>query len=255
MESYYSQHGEDFLVNKIFNNKTNGVFVEIGCLDGIEYSNTYYFEKKGWSGVCVEAHNDFITSLKTNRPGSTIVHCAVGEENKDEVVFYANKIGSLSTLDKSEEKRWQENYKDYFHGFEEQKVRMRTMTSIFDELKIGQIDFVSLDIEGYEINALKGLDFNKYKPSIFVIEYKDEEHKKGLEAILFPAGYKYLATIGCNLFYGLNYSAKKIINTNYGTINLTHVDMEGQARSHEVVLSKPTLKARVKNVVRKIIRP
>ena len=109
MEKFYSQHGEDFLVDKIFNGKTKGTYVEVGCLDGIEYSNTYYFEKKGWNGVCIEAHNDFIPILKQNRPKSTVVHCAAGEENKDEVTFYANKIGSLSTLDKNEEERWQKS--------------------------------------------------------------------------------------------------------------------------------------------------
>ena len=120
--NFYSQHGEDFLLNKIFKDKADGVYVEIGCLDGIEYSNTYYFEKKGWSGICLEAHNDFIPLLKMNRPGASIVHCAVGEKDKDNVTFYANKIGSLSTLDKNEEERWKKDYKEYFTGFEEQTV-------------------------------------------------------------------------------------------------------------------------------------
>ena len=110
MNSFYSQHGEDFLLNKIFKGKADGYFVEIGCLDGIEYSNTYYFEKKGWKGTCIEAHNDFINVLQRNRPNSSIVHCAVGEDDVKSVIFYANKVGSLSTLDKNEEERWKKNY-------------------------------------------------------------------------------------------------------------------------------------------------
>ena len=116
-EKYYGQHGEDFLLNRIFQGKSSGYYVEIGCLDGIEFSNTYFFEKKGWKGLCIEAHNDFITQLKKNRPAATIVHCAVGEKDLEEVTFYANKLGSLSTLDKSEELRWQQDhYKEFFHG-------------------------------------------------------------------------------------------------------------------------------------------
>jgi len=122
---FYSQHGEDFLLNKIFGGKKNGYFVEIGCLDGIEFSNTYHFERKGWRGCCIEAHKDFIDSLRKNRPKSAIVHCAVGEEDRDNVTFYANKVGSLSTLDKSEEDRWKKHYTKDFHGFEEQQVSMR----------------------------------------------------------------------------------------------------------------------------------
>ena len=78
MSVYYSQHGEDFLLNKIFENKKTGYYVEIGCLDGIEFSNTYFFEKMGWEGACVEAHNDFIDKLRENRPRARVVHCAEG---------------------------------------------------------------------------------------------------------------------------------------------------------------------------------
>lgn len=246
MDIFYSQHGEDFLINKIFEDNPEGYYVEIGCLDGIEYSNTYYFERKGWRGACIEAHNDFIPTLKANRPNASIIHCAVGEANKESVIFYANKVGSLSTLDRNEEERWKKHYKEYFSGFEEQKVPMRTLTSIFDELKLKSIDFVSLDIEGYEVQALQGLDFNKYKPVVFVIEYKDDLHQKRLESILHPQGYRYLSKVGCNLFYSLNASHRKILMTGYGKVQLLLVDQAGVKHHHETVFSKVTLLDRLK---------
>src|SRR5262249_9101480 len=154
------------LLNKVFEEKKNGFFVEIGCLEGVAFSNSLAFEQIGWSGICVEAHNDFIAPLKMNRTGSTVIHCAVGEADRDNVTFFANKIGSLSTLDKSMENRWNQTHKNFFHGFEEQIVSMRTLTSIFDECKVVNIDFISLDIEGYEVEALKGLNLKKYRPRI-----------------------------------------------------------------------------------------
>lgn len=237
MEAFYSQHGEDFLINKIFKNRSEGYFVEIGCLDGIEYSNTYYFEKKGWKGLCIEAHQDFISALRRNRPQSKVVHCAIGEKDIENVTFYANKAGSLSTLDKNEEERWRRNYSNDFHGFNEQKVSMRTLTSVLDELKPTFIDFVSLDIEGYEVKALSGLDFSKYKPTVFVIEYKDENHKRGLEEILFTHQYHFLFQVGCNLFYSTDPSHREIMNENHGTITLTKVDANGVAHYHKRVLT------------------
>ncbi len=251
MDTYYSQHGEDFLINKIFAGKANGYYIEIGCLDGIEFSNTYYFEKKGWKGACIEAHQDFIAALKKNRPHASVVHCAAGEEDKDNVTFYANKIGSLSTLDKNEEERWRKNYKDYFHGFEEQKVPMRTLTTVFNDLGAGAIDFVSLDIEGYEVQALTGLDFDRFKPKVFIIEYKDETHKGKLEAILFKQGYHYLSKIGCNLFYSLDPAHKKIVTAPYGTVHLLQVDMDGKEHRHKADHLNPTLLRKVKSAVKK----
>jgi len=251
MDTFYSQHGEDFLINKIFADRTNGYYVEIGCLDGIEYSNTYYFEKKGWRGACIEAHNDFIPALKKNRPNASIVHCAVGEDNKESVTFYANKVGSLSTLDKSEEERWQKAYKDHFFGFEEQKVAMRTLTSIFDQLNIENIDFISLDIEGYEVQALKGLDLQKYRPRIFIIEYKDDVHKQELENILLKNEYHFLGHIGCNLFYGTDVADKKIVLGEHGKVELLLVDQEGKEHVHEVNFNRARIIDKVKFIAKK----
>jgi FkbM family methyltransferase len=256
MEKYYSQHGEDFLINKIFNGKKNGFYVEIGCLDGIEYSNTYFFEKKGWNGICVEAHKDFIEMLRKNRSQAQIVHCAVGEKDQDDVTFYANKLGSLSTLDKNEEERWKQSYSSFFTGFEEQHVKMRTLTTIFDESNVKEIDFISLDIEGYEVQALTGLDLKKYRPRLFIIEYKDEDHKAKLESILFPNEYKFLATLGCNLFYGTEVADKKILNGNYGTQDLIFLDEKGNELIRKVEISQPSamkkLRHKLSNIKRRL---
>lgn len=253
METFYSQHGEDFLLNRVFQNKRTGYFVEVGCLDGIEFSNTYFFEKKGWKGVCIEAHNDFIPRLKKNRPHASIVHCAIGEANKEGVTFYANKIGSLSTLDKSEEHRWKKNYHDYFYGFQEQVVPMRTLTSVFDELEVSEIDFISLDIEGYEVQALQGLNFRKYSPRVFVIEYKDDQHKAALEKILFPAGYKFFSRLGCNLFYGLVSKDARIINGRYGVVPLLQIDMNGTVYHHTADHLRPNAARKVRRVLKKSV--
>ena len=118
---------------------------------------------------------------------------------------------------------------------------MRTLNSIFDELKIKNIDFVSLDIEGYEVQALLGLDFTKYKPSIFVIEYKDDIHQQQLESILFPQGYYYLSIVGCNLVYSLNAKDRKVLMKGYGKVNLLLVDQAGVKQPHEVIFSEVSL--------------
>jgi FkbM family methyltransferase len=247
MEKYYGQHGEDFLTNKIFSGKSTGVYVEIGCLDGIEFSNTYYFEKKGWKGLCIEAHNDFITALNKNRPQAKIVHCAVGEKDIEEVTFYANKIGSLSTLDKGEESRWKEHYKDFFFGFEEQKVKMRTLNSIFADTGTTDIDFISLDIEGYEVQALTGIDLKKYRPRLFIIEYKDEDHKGKVDEILLTAGYYFLSVIGCNLFYSTHPADKKIITATYRNISLVSIDTNGNEKINTISLRKNGMMKKVKD--------
>ena len=204
MTDYYSQNGEDFILDQMFAGKTDGVFVEVGCIDGKRFSNTFHFEQKGWKGICIEAHPDYIPLLQANRPNSIICHCAVGETDQDDVIFYANERGSLSTLDKSQETRWKRDYAAYFHGFEEKHVPMKSLGTVFRENAIKYVDIVSIDIEGYEVNALRGFDFSLVKPSVMVIEADDVVHEKEVDSILFSQGYAKSIRVSGNIFYVLD---------------------------------------------------
>lgn len=222
MSKYYSQHGEDYLLELIFPDKTDGFFVEVGCIDGILFSNTLHFEEKGWKGLCLEAHPDYIPLLKHNRPNSIICHYAVGEKDEDNVIFYANDRGSLSTLDKSQEARWKKNYAKYFHGFEEKQVAKKTLTSIFRENQVGHINILSIDIEGYEVPALQGLDFNLYQPDVLVIEVDGDEQRKQYDALLLVHGYFVATILAGNIFYVRDQKLANRVQNVVTTIQLTH---------------------------------
>ena len=224
-EIYYSQHGEDYLVNKLIGHRRKGVFIEVGCIDGKRFSNTLFFEKKGWTGLCIEAHSDYIELLSINRPNSITVHAAVSDKNIIDSKFYANSRGSLSSLDKSSDKRWITDYPEFFSGFVEQKVREATLTSILIENEVKKIDFLSIDIEGNEISVLKGLDFKKYKPLLILCEYDTKSEYRELSDFLIPHGYSMLHTLRGNVLYGI----KTILGSYYPvsnipTINLMHTE-------------------------------
>jgi len=223
MGPYYSQSGEDFILDQMFAGKTDGFFVEVGCIDGKRFSNTLHFEQKGWKGMCIEAHPDYIPLLRENRPGSLICHCAVAEADQDSVTFYANKRGSLSTLDKSQEERWRRDYAKYFHGFDERQVPMRRLATIFRENNIERIDILSIDIEGYEVNALKGLDFSVTKPLVMVIESDNESHEREIESVLLPQGYIKSVRVSGNLFFVLDSALhERVRNKVFKGIKIIH---------------------------------
>jgi FkbM family methyltransferase len=220
---YYSQSGEDYILSKLFEGQNEGFFVEIGCIDGKRFSNTLHFAERGWKGLCVEAHNDYIELLKENRPESIIVHAAVGECDEKNVKFYANSRGSLSSLDESKGEEFQEKFGEYFTGFEVQQVEKLTLNSIFTKHNITKIDILSLDIEGYEVEALQGLDLKKFRPTVFVIESDSLEQQQQFDALLFPAGYTLIGKIGANLFYSSDMSLHGIIdNKDFGKVSITH---------------------------------
>src|SRR5688500_18948182 len=122
---FYSQHGEDLLLAAMLEDVEAGRFAEVGCIDGLRFSNTLHFEARGWRGLCVEAHRDYIDLLRENRPGSTVVHAAASERDAEQVTFYANRRGSLSSVDRGREAEFARRFGEYFTGYEEQKVSMR----------------------------------------------------------------------------------------------------------------------------------
>ena len=214
---FYSQYGQDVLLNQIFKEKESRFFVEVGCLDGKRFSNTLTFEKKGWKGLCVEAHRDYIDLLIKNRPNSIICHCAAGDYNENNVIFYANKRGSFSTLDPNKEELFKMKGGKYFTGFEKQLIKKRRLDYLFKKFKINQIDILSIDIEGSEIQALRGIDFKIYKPRVIVLETnRDKNYEKRISKFLLPFGYKKSISIGADVFYLANKSDhKKIYNKKF----------------------------------------
>lgn len=222
---YFSQHGEDFLLHQLFDNSKNGFFVEVGCIDGRRFSNTLFFEEMGWKGICVEAHSDYIQWLSENRPSSHIVHAAVGENDAEQVEFFANSRGSLSTLDKTKENEFAANYGAYFSGFEVQKIPMMTLNTIFSKLGVDHIDFLSIDIEGSEVQALKGMDLQRFRPTVMVLESDSKSQKAQMEDILLPAGYHFITSLSENLFYSLHKVHRSIIaNKTFKNVCITHTE-------------------------------
>jgi len=222
MTNFYSQNGEDIIIDDIFRDQPEGVFIEIGCIDGRRFSNTLRLEERGWKGLCIEAHGDYIESLTVNRPNSIVCHCAVAEKDSSDVEFYANSRGSLSTLDKSREYEFRKKYGTYFTGFVKQSVDARTLTTIFDDNRINSIDFLSLDIEGYEVEAIKGLDLERFKPEVMLIESDSEEHERQLDKLLIKTGYLKPIKVKNNIFYVRNKRiAERIRKKNYGG-TITH---------------------------------
>lgn len=250
---YYSQHGEDFILSKMFQNTEHGYFVEIGCIDGLRFSNSLYFEQKGWKGMCIEPHLDLIDLLRKNR-NCNIIEAAVGPEDKKEVPFYANNRGSLSSLDNSRETEYKDS--EYFAGYEVQTVEMVTLKTLFKREGVSKIDFVSLDIEGYEIPALEGMDFSLIKPTVWVIESDNWIQERKIKQILKKQGYFFLGRLRLNLFFSLDKKMQEIFSHTYDNVEITHtehpIDEDGDKTTIRTV--KPQLKPYYKKIVKKELK-
>jgi len=180
MNKSFSQIGQDaYYIKNISKGKKNGVFLDIGANDGILTSNTLLLELDfAWSGICVEANPDLIPKLKQNRPNSKIIHSAVW--HKTDLVNFEIPINDVKNTKGhllSRISNIERNPKTFKKGTitKNVQVQARSITDIVKEnLEYPYvIDYMSLDIEGAEIEALKGIDFSLITIKFMTIEHGD----------------------------------------------------------------------------------
>jgi FkbM family methyltransferase len=161
------------IVDEYFRDKEKGFFIETGSCDGIFQSNTYYLETElNWSGLLIEPNPDYAKECVINRPKSKVYECALVsfDFKKECTTLYSIAMkGAMGTI---ENRGMWINEKENFIVHD--KISVRTLTSILDEVQPKEIDFLSLDVEGYELNVLMGIDFEKYKPKVIVVECHDD---------------------------------------------------------------------------------
>lgn len=201
MTTHYSQHGEDLVLDAIFEGQAAGTFAEIGCIDGKRFSNTLFLEERGWKGLCVEAHPDYIDSLRTNRPGSIVSFSAVTANDGGEIEFHANWRASLSTIDPKMREVYTERYTKFPARYEVIQVPARSLSSLLDESGLGSLDLLSIDVEGTELDALAGLELPRHLPRVLVIESDNNEVTHQIDSLLLPHGCVRGLQISNNVIY------------------------------------------------------
>lgn len=157
---------------------STGFFIEAGAVDGVFESNTYFLEKfRGWSGVLIEPVPEMYCRLRINRPNATTFNCAlVASEAETPTVTINNNHAMSSVIEENVDTKRDSN--SYI------EIQGRTLTSILHETGISNIDLLSLDVEGHELEVLKGLDFNLYRPVYILCECLTEKDELEIQAYL-----------------------------------------------------------------------
>lgn len=182
---YYSQENQDiYFDNFIFNRKENGVFLDIGANDPIFINNTYFFEKeRGWTGLAFEP-NPKKFDLWAKQRKTKCINVALGAYDGEQA-FVEYEEDYMSGL----------KYKVDFNGkiAKEYKVPVRRIADILKNNGIDKVDFVSLDVEGAELDVLKGFDFNSCRIDYFCVECDKKVNGYPVRRFLASNGYKLIA--------------------------------------------------------------
>ena len=154
-----AQFNIDNIINELYKDK-KGFFVEVGVSDPIDQNNTYLLEQNGWSGILIEPSTKHNSRYSTIRPNSIIENVAlVSKDYKEDFIYFNDSFsenhGFTSTVS-------EKNGKD--------KVSCATLNTILLKHNIKHIDFLSIDVEGYEIEVMNGINVDDFDIETIIIE-------------------------------------------------------------------------------------
>ncbi|KOY88273.1 hypothetical protein AD998_17800 [bacterium 336/3] len=200
----YAFTGEDRLIESILKPKITktGFYVEVGCNHPTFISNSFLFYRRGWKGICVDANENLIHKYKYLRPRDKAICSFVSNISKPiEFIELTNNV--LSSIDKNYiEKCLKEGQKIV----SKKNIQPRSLTEILDEQSCPLIfDFLSVDVEEHDYEALSSLDFDKYTPLLIVVEAEDfnpnQPEKHQIYQLLTNKGYQLNGYILTNLYF------------------------------------------------------
>lgn len=207
---FFSQSGEDAILSGLFNsklkNRVRGFYVDIGAYHPNKFSNTQLFYNEGWCGINIDARPGSKKLFDKYRKNDINLELGIGTTSGILDYFFFGEDSCLNTFSKEEVVASDNLYKvkKTFH------IEVRTLSSVLKEHlpKDQSIDFMNIDVEGFDLEVLQSNDWEKYRPEVLLVEQKaftmsDVANDK-ITAFLGERGYQVVA--------------KTIVNNNISTV-------------------------------------
>lgn len=161
----YAQNFEDVLLARAFAGRDRGFYIDVGAWQPVADSVTKHFYDLGWSGINIEPVEEYFRLLERERPRDVNLQLAVGDRRETRR-FYRFAGSGLSTF-------CQEplaGYSSLGLRAEEMDVEVLTLREICETYVQGEIDFLKIDVEGWEKQVILGGDWARYRPRIVLVE-------------------------------------------------------------------------------------
>jgi FkbM family methyltransferase len=204
-KGHFGQWAEDVLVRKLFpKNKTTGTYLDLGSYHPFKHSNTAYFWLKGWHGFNIDANPNTIKLFNRTRPDDRNIWTAIVPQ-----VEFGNGLSSVNLMLPSK--------KDASSGIsatgsvhpsvssdrsfsESISVPAISVAALLEKYNIGDVDYLNVDIEGYDQAIIEEFDFSRCHPKVISIEdYSNnirDTLSSGITAVLSANGYVLVGRAG-----------------------------------------------------------
>jgi FkbM family methyltransferase len=204
----YAQCGEDLIAAYFFEgiNIKKPVYLDIGANHPVKGNNTYLFYLNGSRGVCVEPDITLIPALKKKRSRDLILNMGIAADQTSMADFYSfnGYHSAWNTFLKADADI---KMKESGIPYSISKVKLDSVKNILQNNTIDTVNFISIDVEGWDLEILKSIDFSVVKPELICVETiffsMNNTLKKNHEIIEYmqTRGYKVYADTNLNTLF------------------------------------------------------
>ncbi|NOU06198.1 MAG: FkbM family methyltransferase [Hyphomicrobiaceae bacterium] len=201
MQMSYAQNLEDYVLDQVFFDIAQGTYVDVGGGHPVADNVSFFAYLKGWRGLIVEPQETLAAAYAGIRPRDTVVAHLAGRTDGEIAFHVVDGMHGLSSAVQANA----DSAAKYGASYRTVKHRVRPLSHLIDEAKLGAIDFLKIDVEGAEADVLAGIDFKRHRPRVILVEAVNPntsgDEWKIWEPIILGAGYQFVFFDNLNRFY------------------------------------------------------
>ena len=185
----YSQEGEDLLVGELLARIHKGFYVDVGCHHPHRFSNTYRLYRRGWSGLCIDPLPGVKRAFARHRRRDVVVEVGISAA-QGQLEYIMFNEPALNSFDPDTARSY-EQMDDYCI---ERRVQVPTLPlrEVLASSRVGKIDFMTIDVEGFDLEVIDSNDWTRWRPSVLVVEC----HARRIEDVLDNPIYQRMQLLG-----------------------------------------------------------
>jgi FkbM family methyltransferase len=200
MMTSYAQNREDVLLNRVFPAPV-GFYLDVGAAHPIEQSVTKWFSDRGWTGINIEPQTGYFEALQADRPRDVNLNVGLSDTPGIVPLYEAPDFPGWATMDAAVA----DSYRSRGINLAPRNVPVLTLANVCERYVHGPIDFLKIDVEGFERQVLRGGDFTRWRPRLVVVEATEVGNPTprftDWEPLLTHADYLFATFDGLNRYY------------------------------------------------------